>query len=211
MNSDGKSALSETRDFSRCQQHLLRAPVHLFQRSAGRSDDLRALDEIAAATGTDVSGEIRIGGQLQQKVNRWGVGTDNRVDPNGSGDWTNADKDPNNMPRAVPLNEWLCVEWMHKGDTSETILVGSRQHPSLIVRADDQARRKPDPALLPAQVHRAVDRMARVPNERAEVGDVDRRGDRRQGTHRLRPLTQHQPFARFALAILPGRRRAQTE
>jgi len=87
---------------------------------------------IAAATGTDVSGEIRVSGQLQQKVNRWGVGTDNRVDPNGTGDWTNADKDPNNMPRTVPLDEWMCIEWMHKGDTSETkFWWDGVEHPSL--------------------------------------------------------------------------------
>jgi hypothetical protein len=84
-----------------------------------------------AASGTGIPGEIRVSGQLQNGKNLFGVGTDNRND-GGSGDWTNSDNDPNGMPVAVPTNKWLCIEWMHKGDTNETALwwdaVG---HPSL--------------------------------------------------------------------------------
>jgi hypothetical protein len=85
-----------------------------------------------AATGTQVSGEIRVGGQLQNGANRWGVGTDNRTDPNGTGDWTNSDKDPNGKPLAVPTGQWMCIEWMHKGDTNETrFWWDGVEHPSL--------------------------------------------------------------------------------
>ena len=36
------------------------------------------------------------------------------------------------MPKAVPLKEWLCIEWMHKGDTSETRFYwDATEHPSL--------------------------------------------------------------------------------
>ncbi len=73
-----------------------------------------------AASGTGVTGEIRVGGQLQQGGNHWGVGTDNRTDANGTGDWTNSDKDPGGKPLAVPTAQWLCIEWMHKGATNET-------------------------------------------------------------------------------------------
>lgn len=86
---------------------------------------------IIAASGTGVPGEIRVSGQLQSGNNLFGVGTDNRTD-GGTGDWTNSDKDPAGSPRAVPLNQWLCIEWMHKGDTSETELWwDATLHPSL--------------------------------------------------------------------------------
>jgi hypothetical protein len=84
------------------------------------------------AVGTGVSGEIRVSGQLQNKVNHFGVGTDNRTDPQGTGDWTNSDQDPNNMPAAVVEKQWLCIEWMHKGDTNETrFWWDAVEHPSL--------------------------------------------------------------------------------
>ena len=73
-----------------------------------------------AASGTGANGEIRVSGQLQNGKNLFGVGTDTGTNPNGSGDWTNSDKDPNGAPLAVPLGQWVCIEWMHKGDTNET-------------------------------------------------------------------------------------------
>ncbi len=131
MNANGKTAISETKTFP-APNNTYYGRLFIYFNSLPADPMSYAHWTIAAATGNDVSGEIRIGGQLQQKVNRWGVGTDNQVDPNGSGDWTNADKDPNGMPRAVPVNEWLCVEWMHKGDTSETkFWWDGVEHPSL--------------------------------------------------------------------------------
>jgi hypothetical protein len=85
-----------------------------------------------AGAGTMVSGEIRLSGQLQNGVNHFGVGTDNRVDPMGTGDWTNSDQDPNHMPKPVPTKSWACIEWMHKGDTNETrFWWDAVEHPSL--------------------------------------------------------------------------------
>ncbi|CAN5687893.1 hypothetical protein BH09MYX1_BH09MYX1_35560 [soil metagenome] len=72
----------------------------------------------AGATGTGVTGEIRLSGQLQNGKNLFGVGTDSGNDPNGTGDWTSSDKD--NGPKMVPLDEWLCIEWMNDGAKSET-------------------------------------------------------------------------------------------
>jgi hypothetical protein len=86
---------------------------------------------ILAGTGTGVPGEIRVSGQLSNGRNLFGVGTDNRTD-GGTGDWTNSDKDPNGMPMAVPTGQWLCIEWLHKGDTNETRFYWDAvEHPSL--------------------------------------------------------------------------------
>jgi hypothetical protein len=86
---------------------------------------------IIAGTGTGVPGEIRVSGQLQNNANHFGVGTDNRTD-GGSGDWTNSDNDPNKMPLAVPTGQWVCLEWLHKGDTNETrFFWDATEHPSL--------------------------------------------------------------------------------
>jgi hypothetical protein len=85
----------------------------------------------AAATGTNVPGEIRLSGQLQNGKNLFGVGTDNQT-ASGTGDWTNSDKDPMNAPLAVPTKKWLCIEWSHKGDTNETrFFWDAVEHPSL--------------------------------------------------------------------------------
>ena len=85
----------------------------------------------AAASGSVVPGEIRLSGQLQNGKNLFGVGTDNRT-VNGSGDWTTSDKDPTNAPLAVPTKQWLCIEWLHKGDTNETrFFWDAVEHPSL--------------------------------------------------------------------------------
>lgn len=84
----------------------------------------------AAATGTVVPGEIRLSGQLQNGMNLFGVGTDNRT-PTGTGDWTNSDKDPAS-PLAVPTKQWLCIEWLHQGSTNETrFFWDAVEHPSL--------------------------------------------------------------------------------
>ncbi|MEP7051106.1 MAG: hypothetical protein ABJB12_12175 [Pseudomonadota bacterium] len=87
---------------------------------------------IIAATGTKVGGEIRVSGQMQDGVNLWGVGTDSTASGAGTGDWTNADADPNGAPLAIPIGQWLCLEWLHKGDTNETrFWWDGVEHPSL--------------------------------------------------------------------------------
>ena len=89
-----------------------------------------------AGSGTGQPGEIRVSGQLQNGRNLFGVGTDTGTDDAGSGDWTNSDNDPKGSPTAVPLGQWLCIEWMHKGDTSETqFWWDGALHPSLSTTA----------------------------------------------------------------------------
>jgi hypothetical protein len=103
-----------------------------------------------AASGTGVPGEIRVSGQLQNGKNLFGVGTDNQTD-GGSGDWTNSDNDPKGAPVAVPLDTWLCIEWMHKGDTNETAFWWDDvAHPSLSTTAGVVHGGNPgNPYLLP--------------------------------------------------------------
>jgi hypothetical protein len=104
-----------------------------------------------AATGSQVSGEIRVSGQMQNGMSYWGVGTDNRVDANGTGDWTNSDKDPNGKPAPVPTGRWLCIEWMHKGDTNETrFWWDGVEHPSLYTMPSTPHGGNPaEPFILP--------------------------------------------------------------
>ena len=93
---------------------------------------------ILAATGAVVAGEVRIGGQLQKRyqnpapLNFWGVGTDNQTQPDGSGDWTNADDDPKGAAKAVVEKQWQCLEWMGDYMTDETkFFLDGTEHPSL--------------------------------------------------------------------------------
>jgi hypothetical protein len=104
---------------------------------------------ILAASGTGVPGEIRVSGQLQNGKNLFGVGTDNQTD-SGTGDWTNSDNDPKGAPMTVPLGQWLCIEWMHKGDTNETqFWWDGVLHPSLSTTASMHGGNS-NPYLLPA-------------------------------------------------------------
>jgi len=87
---------------------------------------------VIAATGTQVAGEIRVGGFLTSGKQLFGVGTDNRSQEFGTGDWTTIDKDPDKQPRSIPLNEWVCIEWLHQGATNETrFWWDAVEHPSL--------------------------------------------------------------------------------
>jgi hypothetical protein len=77
----------------------------------------------AAASGTGVAGEIRLAGQLptnSRAKQLFGVGTDNRTQDRGTGDWTTSDADPAGNPRKVPTGEWICIEWEHAGNTNQT-------------------------------------------------------------------------------------------
>lgn len=88
---------------------------------------------IAGANPTNGSGEIRVGGQQDDKIERFGVGTDQGP----TGDWTNLDKDPDGKGKPVPLKQWLCVEWLHDwaNDVTRFYLDGT-EHPSLATTKD---------------------------------------------------------------------------
>jgi len=86
---------------------------------------------ISAAVGSGNEAEIRVGGQWDGTKNRFGVGTDHGP----TGDWTNLDEDPGDP---VPVDSWICVEWLNKGDTNETrFFWDGVEHPSLHTTATD--------------------------------------------------------------------------
>ena len=112
---------------------------------------------VIAATGAMVAGEVRLGGQLQKRyqnatpLNFWGVGTDNRDEPEGSGDWTNADDDPKGAAKPVAEKQWSCIEWMGDYMTDETkFFLDGVDHPSLATTPTTKHGGNPDkPFLLP--------------------------------------------------------------
>jgi len=68
---------------------------------------------IIEGAGTGDSSRVREGGQYR----KFGVGTDGGP----SGDWTNIDADPTKATaKEIPEKQWMCVEWLYKGDTNET-------------------------------------------------------------------------------------------
>jgi hypothetical protein len=107
---------------------------------------------VMGASGTVVDGEIRISGQLPTNTSAptlFGVGTDNRVQDSGTGDWTTSDDDPPGMPLAIPLGEWLCIEWLHQGATNETRFYWDAvEHPSLHTTASQHGGNT-NPFILP--------------------------------------------------------------
>lgn len=83
---------------------------------------------IVGAKGTGVAGEVRVGGQFDGKINRFGVGSDGGP----TGDWTNLDGDPQNGSSQVREDQWLCVEWQHDGSTDQSrFFLDGVEHPSL--------------------------------------------------------------------------------
>jgi hypothetical protein len=84
--------------------------------------------------GSNNGGELRVGGQLEGGKEKFGVGTDHGP----TGDWTNLDRDPSaNAVRAVPTNEWLCVEWMVDSAKELTkFWWDGVEHPSLATTRD---------------------------------------------------------------------------
>jgi hypothetical protein len=106
---------------------------HFFGRLFFRATAIPTTAPNTAAHWTLVAGagngtaEIREGGI----VGKWGTGTDNQA-ADGTGDWTNADNDPNGNPKPVPANTWACVEWEYDGSKNETrFWWDGVEHPSM--------------------------------------------------------------------------------
>jgi hypothetical protein len=82
---------------------------------------------IAAAVGSGTEAEIRVGGQYDGEINRFGVGTDHGV-----------------------TGDWVCVEWLHKGDTNETRFYWDGvELPSLHTTATDHGGPQGEDYVLP--------------------------------------------------------------
>jgi hypothetical protein len=148
QNGNGLSYIKETATFP-AQNDTYFGRVFVYFKSLPTPPGMTyAHWTMLAASGTGVPGEIRVSGQLQNGKNLFGVGTDNQTD-SGTGDWTNSDNDPKGAPTAVPLGQWLCIEWMHKGDTSETqFWWDGALHPSLSTTASMHGGNS-NPYLLP--------------------------------------------------------------
>jgi hypothetical protein len=84
-------------------------------------------------SGASDKSELRLGGQNDGTINRFGVGTDHGP----SGDWTNLDNDPSGKAKKVPEDAWICVEWMvdTQHDQSKFWWDGT-EHPSLATTRD---------------------------------------------------------------------------
>jgi hypothetical protein len=145
---NGLSYIKETKTFPEMNDTYW-GRIFVFFKSLPAAPLTYAHWTFIAASGTGVSGEIRVSGQLQNGGNLFGVGTDNRVDDAGTGDWTSSDDDPPKAPVAVPLNQWICIEWLHKGDTNETRFYWDGvEHPSLSTSATVHGGNS-NPFLLP--------------------------------------------------------------
>jgi hypothetical protein len=145
---NGLSYIKETKTFPEMNDTYW-GRIFVFFKSLPAAPLTYAHWTFIAASGTGVSGEIRVSGQFQNGANLFGVGTDNRIDDAGTGDWTSSDRDPPNAPMAVPLNEWLCIEWLHEGDTNETRFYWDGvEHPSLSTSATMHGGNS-NPFLLP--------------------------------------------------------------
>lgn len=98
---------------------------------------------ISGAEGSGTEAEIRVGGQYDNDINRFGVGTDRGP----TGDWTNLDQDDG--PQPVPTGEWVCLEWMNDGENQEgRFWWDGEEHPSLYTSASEHGG-SDDEYLLP--------------------------------------------------------------
>ena len=152
MTGNGESAIRESKTFPAPNNTYYGRVFVYFGSLPTTADFTYSHWTMIAATGSQVTGEIRVSGQMGSSgTSLWGVGTDNRVDANGTGDWTNSDKDPNGKPLGVPTGKWLCIEWMHKGDTNETrFWWDGVEHPSLYTKPSTPHGGNPtEPYILP--------------------------------------------------------------
>jgi hypothetical protein len=98
---------------------------------------------IVGAVGSGTEAEVRLGGQYDGDTNRFGVGTDHGE----TGDWTTLDEDPGDP---VPVDSWVCIEWLHKGDTNETrFFWDGVEHPSLHTTTTEHGGPQGEDYLLP--------------------------------------------------------------
>jgi len=142
QKANGNSRISETKTFPAMNGRYWGRAFVYFNAMPHHSAGADSLDyshwTIIAATGGVVNGEVRIGGQLQKRyqnttpLNFFGVGTDNRNQAEGTGDWTNADDDPNGAALPVAEKQWSCIEWLGDSTTDETkFFLDGVEHPSL--------------------------------------------------------------------------------
>jgi hypothetical protein len=127
----GASGIQTTKIFPRAEGHYYGRMFVYFD--ALPTSPQWAHWTIVGANPKSGSGEIRVGGQHDGKIERFGVGTDQGP----TGDWTNLDEDPKSADAAVPLKKWLCVEWLHDWMNDQTkFYLDGTEHPSLATTPD---------------------------------------------------------------------------
>ena len=132
----GASYISETKTFPAENNTYFGRVFAYFNQLPAAPGMTYAHWTFVAGSGTGIPGEIRLSGQLSNTVNHFGVGTDSGTFDGGTGDWTSSDEDPMKSPLPVPTGSWVCIEWMHKGDTNETRFYWDAvEHPSLYTSA----------------------------------------------------------------------------
>ena len=173
------------------EQHVLRADVRLLQVAAvhdgRRRHDLRALDDGRRRAGRACPARSaeRAAAERPEPLGRRDRQPDGQRNRRLDDSATTTRK---GNPTAVPQNQWLCIEWMHKGDTNETqFWWDGTLHPSLSTTASMHGGNT-NPFLLP-QFTQGLGRLAGVPDEQRALRDVDRRDRDRRSAHRVRPLT----------------------
>jgi hypothetical protein len=115
----------------------------------------------AAGSGTGAAGETRLSSQLESQADGgvgdlFSVGTDTTSVDGGTGDWTNNDKDPGpdsgagGGPEVIPVDQWLCIEWMNDGGNDQTrFWWDGVEHPSLATSKTMHGGNQAIPYLLP--------------------------------------------------------------
>ncbi|MEO8876220.1 MAG: hypothetical protein ABI461_11580 [Polyangiaceae bacterium] len=155
---NGQSYIKETKTFPIANNSYFGRAFVWFEKLPVPEPPSAAMDagfkyshwSFVAASGTVVDGEIRLSGQLSNGANHFGVGTDNRTQDAGTGDWTNSDDDPTGHPLAVPTGKWVCVEWQHSGATNETRFYwDGAEHTSLYTSATKHGGIAANPYILP--------------------------------------------------------------
>jgi len=146
LNANGPSYIKETQTFpALAGNYYARAFIYFTHLP---TTGMTYAHWTAFASTTSI-GEIRISGQYQNGVNRFGVGTDSGSNPGGTGDWTTNDNDPAGAPRAVPIGEWACIEWQHDSANDVTrFWWDATEHPSLMTTASKHGGNT-NPYLIP--------------------------------------------------------------
>lgn len=137
------ATITETRTFPEKNNHFF---GRLFFRATAipTTNPSAAHWTLVAGSGNGTP-EIREGGI----VGKWGTGTDNRA-AGGTGDWTNADNDPNGNPKPVPSNTWACIEWEYDGANNETrFWWDGVEHPSMHTTSTIHGGNQGVPYILP--------------------------------------------------------------
>jgi hypothetical protein len=133
-NGAGQASIAETKTFPEANDTYFGRAFYYFSSLPTSPPQAFAHFDVVAAIGTGVKGETKVFGMTNRMTNNlvFGVGTDAMGDLGGTHEVSILDNDPPGAAKPIPIKQWVCLEWMHKGDTKETRLwVDATEHPSL--------------------------------------------------------------------------------